>query len=845
MRLLGAAATLLAFTSIANAAPLATLSDDVEGTKAPEVIEVGADGVVRIAGRRAVDLQLAAVERARVRVARYDGRAVLLVEVSTRTVHEAVVLERAGTAWSISARFEVGGVGLDKDYALEVEATPTQIFRYQQRSNIRRCDGKPAFLFPEGYVPIAKRDVSFPDRAFRGVTPQIVIDETAPRLTAKIDQQPASPPLLYKAMVASTQPGVRDAGGLTIPAELDDGRVDTAWVEELSTDAQGQFFTFEPRLSGVQARQLRIVPGRHTTATALKLANRPRELAIATAAASWRVEIPDVTRDPLGTAYVVDLPVAVTGCVTVILGSTYPGSSGQTAIAELEVFADGERAGGGDTMLAKVVADGKDGATSAAQALARRGATGAAAIDAEIARTTDPLARRRLIAVLVKIQDPAAGPSLARAATEGWVTGPALLDLIDALARNGLVQELHDLAGNGSLALEARIAAARRLGTGPRDLPLLVDLAGTGPHELRRAVIDRLSAAPAAVLVDAATRNADPPAAGDLWRALTRHARTEAAARAGALAAQLAALPGAADYERRYRLVDGIATLGDAAAMRTLDALLRGLPAGAQASALRQVAIRAVGYAPRPEAIKLVLGFAQDPDPGVRLAVLTALAGAETDVSDPWHTADGPDGIDRVIITALSGDSWPEIRRRAASTLGARCQRIGPAKALGDAVAKDRAIDVRVDALTALVQCRASGIDQLLAKTWDDGKAPIELRAQAVGLAVALGDPRLGAVLVGKFTRWRGAAIESAEALALAQRAAAAIAMLDAPGAAPALIAALDDSAFPEIVTAAALALGALGPNCPPAAKAKLDLIARSDEQAAVAAKRAAAQCGR
>jgi len=56
---------------------------------------------------------------------------------------------------------------------------------------------------------------------------------------------------------------------------------------------------------------------------------------------------------------------------------------------------------------------------------------------------------------------------------------------------------------------------------------------------------------------------------------------------------------------------------------------------------------------------------------------------------------------------------------------------------------------------------------------------------------------------------------------------------------------ALDDSAFPEIVQAAALGLGALGRGCPSAAKARLADLARSDEPSAVAARRAAAQCGR
>lgn len=842
MRLLGAATTLVALTSVAGAAPLATLTEDLDNDGTTETVEVSAAGVLTIVqGTPRASLDLGPVTKVTLAVARRDGRTLLVVDKTrSRTDREAMILEyrrngAAGVA-AIVASTKLGGVGLDDDYQIEIAATASGVYRYQSRGDVQRCDGKPTFLFAERLDGSKFKRVSkLPNQVPAGV----------PMLNARIDTTPAVAPLLLHARAASLQVGSADAGGLGIPRELDDGRIDTLWREELSlSSGEGQFFTFEPRLAGVQARQLRIVPGNPTSAATIKSANRPRMLAIVTPSKAWRVELPDAASDPLGAAYTVDLPEAAS-CVTVVLESTYGPAPGATAIAELEVFADGERGGSGDAMLAKVVAEGKDGATKAAGVLARRGAAGAAALDAEIAKTTDALARRRLIAVLVKIQDPAAGASLARAAAEGWVTGPALIDLIAALARNGLVQELHDLSGNSGVALEARIAAVRGLGPGPKELPLLIDLAGTGPAELRRAVIDRLSLAPVDVLVDAATRTADPPASGDLWRALTRHARTEPAARADALAALVAALPATTDYERRYRIVDGIATLGDPAALRPLEALLRGLPAGAQTSALRQVAIRAIGYAPRPDAVKLVLGFAQDPDPGVRIAVLTALAGAETDAGDPWHTAGGPDGIDRVIITALAADSWPEIRRRAASTLGGRCQRIGPATALATAVAKDKHIDVRVDALTALVQCRAAGIDQLLVKTWDDGDAPIELRTQAVGLAVVLGDPRLGAVLVGKFSRWRGAAIESAEALALAQRAAAAIAMLNAPGAATALIAALDDSAFPEIVTAAALALGALGPNCPASAKAKLSLIARSDEQAAVAAKRAAAQCGK
>src|SRR5262249_40887737 len=157
----------------------------------------------------------------------------------------------------------------------------------------------------------------------------------------------------------------------------------------------------------------------------------------------------------------------------------------------------------------------------------------------------------------------------------------------------------------------------------------------------------------------------------------------------------------------------------------------------------------AIASAPRPEAVDFVLAASRDRDPGVRLAALATLSG-ETDAQTAWG---GDPAIDRAIDAALASDGWPEIRRRAAAALGTRCQRPAPAAALGNAVARDRDPGVRGAALSALVQCRAAGIAERLARIWDDGKAPLELRSRAVLEAAALGDPHLAATLVGKFTR--------------------------------------------------------------------------------------------
>lgn len=726
--------------------------------------------------------------------------------------------------WQLAGTTQLGGVGIDREYEIDVAATPEGVFKFQKRGDMKRCDGKPGMLFPE------RLDAKGP------ATPPIAVG-TATTITAKPDAG-APVPILYQARVASHQVGAPDAGALAIPRELDDGNPSTAWREDLPSHGEGQFFTFVPRVDSARAATLRIVP-------AAKAFNRLKTIAIVSAREAYRVELPDGTA-PLA----IDLPQPVSGCVTVIVESVH--GRGTTAVAELEVFAEGERTGGGEALLAKIIAEGKSGETNAAAALAKRGAAAAAALDAELAKTTDAAARRRLVGALAKIADPAAVPALVRAATSGWVRGQDLLDVIAALGASGQTAALKELAAKGGPPVDVRVAAVVQIKPTGAGYDALVELAGKGPREVRRAVIERLALAPATQLAQTAAAQTAGSTAGDVWRALTRRARSHAAERPAAVTAMAAALATATDYDRRYRLVDGIAAYGDAAALRTLETTLAALPVAPQSAALRQTAVRSIASLPRAEATTLVIALARDADPGVRLAALAALAGSETDSAGAWHAADGPDSIDRVIINGLTADSWPEVRRRAASALGARCQRPGPARALVDAVANAKEdFEVRADALSALVQCKAAGIAELLAKTWADPKAQPELRERAVLQAIALDDPQLVRPLLASYTRWRSEAIESGPALKLAQSAPVALGNLSAPPrtADPAviqtLVAALDDPAFPEIVAAAALGLGSMGKNCTPSVKTKLMAIARSNSQAATNARHAAGQCGR
>jgi hypothetical protein len=819
---------------LATAAPLAHLEQDVDGDGKPDRISVEPSGDLVIDGTSHATLALrSAPTRATIAAADVRGVPTLVVVVASSSGEETIVFERRGS-WQELVRGPTGPVGTDSEYAIAIGAATNGIYRYQTRPGIRRCDGKPTYLFAEGWK----------DKKFRRLSKlPTEVPDTAPVIAAHLDA--AAPPasLLYQARVASHEPGATDAGALAIPTELDDGKPTTFWREDFTKGAgEGQFFTFEPRFGAARATQLRIVPGNPTSPQTVRAFNRPKRLAIVGATGAWHVDLPDAMLDGLGAAYVADLPTPIDGCVTVVLESTYGPDDGQTAIAELEVFADGERNGGGEAALAHVVAEGKDGVKIATQGLARRGAAAAAAIEAELAKAKLFDVRQRLLRALIELKDPSAGPPLARAIIDGSLHDRDLDDAVAALGALGMAQELHDLVAMRELPLEARVAAARSLAGTDK----AIDLAGTGPREVRRAVIEAMSSIKVPALVAATQAATTPQATGDLWRAVTRRAHAVETERAQALAALLAALPTATDYERRYRIVDGLATLGDAATLRTLDALLRGLPQDASRAAYEQIIARAIAKSPRAEALDMLAWLVREPDPGVRYAALSALGTAEGGSAGPWHDAVGADGIDRAIQSTLLGDTWPEVRRRAAQMLGTRCMRPGPAHSLVESISRDPDVNVRSDALGALVDCRAAGTAELLGTVWDNPKLPMELRARAVDLSVSLGDRAVAAKLVAKFTQWRGAALESAEALALAQNAAYAIGRLNPPGTGDALQDALGDAAFPEIVAAAATALGLMGPACPASAKSRLRTLAHSDEQQIqVAAAHAAAICGK
>lgn len=802
---------LLLVASRAVAGPLAVLDQDIDGDGKPEHVTVEATGDLMIQGQKIYLRPNPAYARL---VARAPYVAVTIGSAPA-TNEQTIVFEKKAQ-WTELLRAPTGPVPPDGDYAIAIAPGPNGIYRYQQRAGIRRCDGRPAYLFAEGWT----------GKKFQRLSKlPIDVDAATPIVVAHADKEPAPAPLVYQARAASYEVGAQNALELALPAELEDGKPATTWHEELSTIGEGQFFTFEPRATAARAAQLRIVGAKGTL--------HAKRVAVVTAHEAWHVDLAD-TEAP----QVFDLPKPIEGCVSVVIESAY--GTGQLAFGEMSVYGEGERNGGGEASLAKVIADGGD-VSAATQALARRGAAATAALDAELQKASGIAARTRLVRALAQMPDPSAGPLLAHAIAKNQVEGESLDEVLGSLGTLGFAAELRGIvgqvpAGHRAAATHALTSALQK--HAPFDPALLIELAGTGDRDQRRATIDGLALARAQLLVEAARTASSPEAAGDLWRAAIRTHDPSV------LPALIAALPTASDYERRSRLAAGIAELGDRAALDQLTAWLTTLPDDGARAAYGQVIASAIAKAPRPDALPLLLAILKEHEAGARHAALTALGATEAGPPGPWHTASSSTEIDHVIQTELAADLWPEVRARAAQMLGARCTRTGPARSLDDALHRDPDLAVRNEALSALVECRAQGVAEVLAKTWDNKKQPLSLRQLAIDLTAQLEDRGLAQKLVEKFEQWRGAALESEDALALAQNAAYAIGRLNAPGAGEVLLAALADSSFPELVAASATGLGLMGAQCPATARPKLRELAHSDDpQVQVAASRASSLC--
>ncbi|CAN5636787.1 hypothetical protein BH11MYX1_BH11MYX1_38350 [soil metagenome] len=214
--------------SSAHAAPLAHLELDVDGDAKVDKVSVEPSGdlviVAGSSGGRSVLVLRPRPTSAELFAASVRGTPMLAAHYTAAGYDETSVYEFRAGVWAQVLREATGPVPPDGDYSVAIAPTSNGIYRFEQRTGFHRCDGKPAYLFAEGWN----------GKKFQRLAKlPIDVDETAPVLFARPDSRPAAAPLLHQAREASYEIGAENASALALPTELEDGTPATAWREEL------------------------------------------------------------------------------------------------------------------------------------------------------------------------------------------------------------------------------------------------------------------------------------------------------------------------------------------------------------------------------------------------------------------------------------------------------------------------------------------------------------------------------------------------------------------------------------------------------------------------------------
>lgn len=789
---------------------------------------------------------------------------------------QAMILALSGTQVDKLWEGPIGAQGRDGEYRISIEASPFGLIRYQERADVRRCDSRPAYLFPQGF--------DYRRRQFRNIASPLAIPTGAPTIRATstapgqtraaIAGSGASPiatvpAVAFRSQSASAQAYADHAGLLAPPRELDDGDPSTVWREHTGGNGRGLFITLTSPSDNPEIAALRFTPGDGSSRRAFADHNRLRRLGlvIGTEHAFWI----DIPTDPLGAGeprapLYATLPQGIRGrCVTVVVADVYPGRaartrrSGETAISDLAVITDLDLAQGGpeSVLVQRVIAGGAAG-DSAARMLQSRGQGAATAIVSALDSTGQggdipPAAALRLRRVLARLGHAVAASQLASGLAATELSKSDRRDFSAALLRMGepaiaaLSAALRDPNGDA----KGRVANAQVLASMPDDRArdALIAACGEGDRALRKAVAVGLGTRSVSDLQalleaidDAATRGARGREA-DLWRAvglMARRAPAQQLSTAGSrLAARLSAGPqggGADDYELSYRLLDAAGSLATddtvGAVAKTLSQLAS--QDDAHSRGLRRVAAAALARNRHERVHPVLIGLANDSDPGVRMEAVSALG----------PRADADVNSDRALVHNLASDRWPRVRRLAANALSHRCGQVAEARtALDAAIDRDASIDVQREALTSLVGCRAPAVGARLIAVASDRKRAEKLRSHAISLVPNLGDPALVKPLIDLFRTLRERAWSEAIAVRLASAAAVAMGRTGSDQVVAPLMRAAREASFPEIQAAAITGLGEM---CPPKARKLFVTLLGSDQRAVLVAARAAHnQCKR
>ena len=774
----------------------ALLNQRVDWDGEPASVTVSSEGLVSVQSGSQEPLAVRlpgpakVVRSARAEVATAGDTRYLLVKLQTvDSGQRLVVVGKVGARLATVYAGPVGPVGRDGEYSIVIEATPQGLLRYQRVPGLQRCDGEDR-LFSERYQGSAGWQPA-PELTVPTLGDAPVLTATTP-VTGGAGAAPGNlgaPIGVYRFVGASAQVGVQRADLLAAPRELEDGKPATAW--RVPADARGAFVTARADGAGHSVHALRIVPA------AASQGALPRQLALLLDGKQrLTIDLSPAARDSAAQWVQLPTPIA-TSCLSLVITVPAPGGQpaalGKVAIySELDAdtsdaglrrlaeraastdFASGEAAL--RTLRAFVERERSREPKTAGRATALL-----KAIDA-VLPSAQGTGRRRLQETLRSLVGGPPWPELAETLVHAIVLAepaerPALwsaLGQLGAGSEAGLLQ----LAGEVKLGTAGRAEALQRLGAlaTPGALQALLQMATAEPtpqRELQRSVIGGLGAAlhcrpegdPLLTAALAALPGPSRAAPGELAAGKSGPPRGGTALLVEALGLALtdcspavrsrlshellglwpalgAAAPDGtpsagkleqADFVLRYRILQSLERL-DSPTEESAQLLFRVL-AGEAEPILRQAAARAAvtGHASAEQVTKAVGQALADADPGVRLAVLSAVG--------ERHLATVLPATEQ----ALRSDRWPLVRRAAVDSRAAQCPAVPPVGQTSPRVAalrqavSDADEQVQRLALAGLGRCEAAGAIDVYTAQLKDGQAAPALRSQACALLVRHG----------------------------------------------------------------------------------------------------------
>lgn len=646
----------------------------------------------------ALDVGSSHIESGTIEVVTAEGHRVAHAKASVGEHNAAEAVVGIG-AWETIYSGRTGPVG-DGDREERLQVLTTGVVAYQRSPTIERCDGED-MLFP--------RRFDFDSHRFRSVVvapPEgaaVAVSKKAPSGTL------AAPLGLFHVVGASTNGGAGErADRLGAPTELEDGSIQTVWVAGPPGGGRGAWVTARAQTGRYRVRAVKLTFGAGPPPRRISLVLGKRPGQVFTAAIA-----------PAQTSVYLQLPAPEpTACVSVVIAEPPSGSPHPTAIAELAILTEIDRADGLD-QLARAVAGGEPGSDAAEHVLASQGVRGAAAVARQLPSAGGP-GRRRLLELLVAAGEPEGAELLGRALDTSTIEERELI--VAGLKRLGSrgAKTAASVYADVSRPEASRAAAAVVLGgagksAGETAATALLAFGATDPKSVRVAAVAaltqlaRASATARQLLVGAVERVLGAPAT-DVARAralvlsLGRAARETTEREAAAELIQSAWRRTPADESQfglRLALLEAMRDL----AAPSLGPLLAEIVQKEPDEVLRRTAVEAAAGLADAGRRPALLSAAHDKDPAARSAAVIGIgAGAS-----PTRDEDA-----QLLLFALAHDAWPLVRRAAAEALGHGCAS-GAAAGLLEAIRGspasrgDPAEEVRRAALVSLDQCSEVG----------------------------------------------------------------------------------------------------------------------------------------